>query len=94
MAEQFEKIEQYGLEDEFTNSIKDFYIKNNRITERQKACLEYRIERYEKIRDMIDEIDKKEILKMELLFTDLKRFFKDKHYLSNKQLDLLKRMIS
>ena len=89
-----DKIDEYQIQDEYTDSVKEYYIKNNRITDRQAQCLQNRIDRYEKIRDMIDELDKKENIQMNSNFQSLKDFFKDKHYLSNKQLDLLKRMIS
>jgi len=85
-----DKIDEYQIQDEYTESVKEYYIKHNRITERQAQCLQNRIDRYEKIRDMIDELDKKENIQMKTNFNSVKEFFNERKYLSNKQLELLK----
>ena len=87
---ELDKITEYQIQDEYTESVKEYYIQHNRITDRQAQCLQNRINRYEQIKQTIDELDKKENIQMTTNFNSIKEFFKDKKYLSNKQLELLK----
>jgi glutathionyl-hydroquinone reductase len=85
-----DKIDEYQIQDEYTESVKEYYIKNNRITDRQAQCLQNRINRYEQIKQIMDELDKKENIQMKTNFNSVKEFFNERKYLSNKQLELLK----
>lgn len=89
MEKIFEELEELGIENDFTKSLKRQFQDYNKLSEKQIGCLRKQINEYVEIKELFEELDLLKIT-MTNLYNSLKGHFENKKFLTPKQCHLLR----
>jgi len=77
-----------SLENKFINSLHTQFIDTKSLSDKQVACLKTNVERYEQAKSLLQYCNQERCN----LYSSFKKQFDTKHFLSDKQMNLLKEM--
>ena len=91
IIEKFDYIKNYNLDSDFTNSLKEQFNKYQKLTDKQKSCLNDIINKHQQIGEMLEiALSKSPESKF---YLSLKSFFEERGFLTKKQYAKLQKAV-